>query len=147
MNRIWNKAAIILEVLLYAGAYIFQYFTRKKMGMARFVIYKNHGWENQYPLSAIKYGILIVLAALFLIEVILYVRQKPKRIHNGIQLLVSAAAVSVCASWIMTQSTSSARAYYFLALFFAAAAVIQLLRACLSFSGGHADQVSKKEIS
>ncbi len=30
------------EILFLAGAYLIQYFTRKKMGMARYVIYKSH---------------------------------------------------------------------------------------------------------
>ena len=41
MNKVFYIIATILQVLLLVGIYAVNYFTRKKMGMLRYVIYKN----------------------------------------------------------------------------------------------------------
>ena len=43
MKKVAYISATILEILCLAGAWAVQFFTRTKMGMARYVVYKNRG--------------------------------------------------------------------------------------------------------
>jgi hypothetical protein len=45
MKKAAYISVTILEILCLAGAWAIQYFTRRKMGMARYVVYKNRSWE------------------------------------------------------------------------------------------------------
>ena len=56
MKKAAYISATILEVLCLAGAWAVQFFTRTKMGMARYVVYKNRGWESRYPMELLARG-------------------------------------------------------------------------------------------
>ncbi len=56
----------ILQLLLLIGMYVVNYFTRKKMGMLRFVIYKNSTWESSYPIAQIQYLVIALLVILMI---------------------------------------------------------------------------------
>ena len=46
MRKAGYILAVIIEAAALAGAWIVNYFATKKMGMARYVIYKNQTWER-----------------------------------------------------------------------------------------------------
>lgn len=48
MKKLFYLFVTMLEVFCLAGAYGVHFFTRKRMGMARYVIYKNREWEAAY---------------------------------------------------------------------------------------------------
>ena len=56
MKKVAYISATILEILCLAGAWAVQFFTRTKMGMARYVVYKNRGWESRYPMELLAKG-------------------------------------------------------------------------------------------
>src|SRR5699024_12741113 len=50
----------ILELLIIVGAYMINYYTRVRMGMARHVIYLNRIWEEDLPILTIKILSLLI---------------------------------------------------------------------------------------
>ena len=69
MKKLGYVLMVLLEAAALAGAYIINYFTNKKMGMARWVIYKNQGWERDYPMDTLK---TVVMAVLILLTILVF---------------------------------------------------------------------------
>ena len=65
---------VLLEAAALAGAYIINYFTNKKMGMARWVIYKNQGWERDYPMDTLKTAVMAVLILLTILVFLFFLK-------------------------------------------------------------------------
>ncbi len=122
----------VFEAALLAGAYLIQYFTRRKMGMARYVVYKNRGWELKYPMELMQYPVMGVIFILTVILTVLYIRYKGQRSIQITTML--AATVFLSALYIgftLMNGTDSLRAYYFIDGIFALTAFIQVTKALL----------------
>ncbi len=76
MKKAGYILAVLLEIAALAGAYIINYFTKKKMGMARWVIYKNQGWEREYPMDVLKMTALAVIVILTILIFLLFLKKK-----------------------------------------------------------------------
>lgn len=119
----------VIEVLLVAGCFVFNYFTVNKLGMVRWVNFHSMKWEKAYPILPIK---IIVIAALLICTALLlwiYI----KRRHSTRKLAGFMAAGSVILSlasvgYILFVSPETMRAYYFICVMLAAAAVMQLVK-------------------
>jgi len=87
------------EILFLAGAYLIQYFTRKKMGMARYVIYKSQVWERTFPMETLKYTSVSVLTALtLLLLTALVIRRRQK---GRLEVAMHVAMVIRCMELIL----------------------------------------------
>ena len=64
MKKIGYILALVLEIAALAGAYIIHYFTRRKLGMVRYLNFKNMTWERDYPMGPLKTGCVAVVAVL-----------------------------------------------------------------------------------
>lgn len=117
------------EILFLAGAYIIQYFTRKKMGMARYVIYKSQGWERSFPIETLKYISISVLTALTLLLLAALVFRRGQK--GRLEIAMHVAMVILTAfygTYTYIGSTKTMRAYYFISLMFGAAALLQIIK-------------------
>lgn len=130
MKRVGYFIVTLAEILFLAGVYIIQYFTRRKMGMARYVIYKNQGWEQAFPMEALKYTAVAVLTALTLLLLAALVKRRKQQgrlivaIHFVMLILTAVYAAYTCII-----STETMRAYYFISLMLGAAALLQIIKA------------------
>jgi len=117
------------EILFLAGAYLIQYFTRKKMGMARYVIYKSQGWERTFPMETLKYTSVSVLTALtVLLLAALVIRRRQK---GRLEVAMHVAMVILTAlygTFIYISSTKTMRAYYFISLMLGVTALLQIIK-------------------
>ena len=124
---------LFLELALVIGAFVIKYFTAKKMGMARHVIYTNQLWEKTYPLAQWKLISILVLAALLVLVLVLLVvkRQKlnPWLYADGV-LTLGLTLYSLC--FTLTNSAANLRSYYWMSPLFALAALLQLGRMLIS---------------
>lgn len=129
MKKVLYILAAVLEAALLIGACVVNYFTRRKMGMARYVIYKNRGWEQEYPMDALKTGTMIGLAILTVLVLVLFVkkRNEVKRIVYGMNL-VMVALTALYEGFTIIKTTEVLRAYYFISVMFAVAAFIQIIK-------------------
>ena len=119
----------VLELLLFAGAFVVQYFTNKKMGMARHVIFKNQSWEKTYPLEQWKLLSVIVLAVLLILVAVLLLRRRKTLSRWAVaEGIVMAVMTLFSLYFTLFNSAATLRPYYFMSPMFAAAALLQILR-------------------
>ncbi|MFT4105093.1 MAG: hypothetical protein QM657_04955 [Lacrimispora sp.] len=130
MKKIGYAAMTFTEVLFLAGAYLVHYFTRRKMGMARYVIYKNQSWEQDFPMETLKYTAVAVLTAVTLLLLAIWIKrrkgqEKPAPFTYAAMTILTTLYVSyTCISSIKTM-----RAYYFISLLLGLAALLQIVKA------------------
>lgn len=130
MKRFINVFLLIVEVILFIGAFALNYFTVKKMGVLRYVVNKNIQWEKNYPIDMIKYVVLAALM-LFLLGTIMRWRGKGKRIL----FFISCAVFVGIDIFILGNSTVNCRAYYFIVLILIVAALVQFVNGMVFLSG------------
>ncbi len=129
MKKLGYVLMVLLEAAALAGAYIINYFTNKKMGMARWVIYKNQGWERDYPMDTLKTAVMAVLILLTILVFLFFLKRK----QEAGKLLISMNVVMILltllyVSYTVISSRETMRAYYFLSLLFGIAAAVQILK-------------------
>ena len=129
MKKLGYVLMVLLEAAALAGAYIINYFTNKKMGMARWVIYKNQGWERDYPMDTLKTAVMAVLILLTILVFLFFLKRK----QEAGKLLISMNVVMILltllyVSYTVISSREAMRAYYFLSLLFGIAAAVQILK-------------------
>ena len=133
MNKVFYAVATILQIILLAGVYVVNYFTRKRMGMLRYVIYKNGVFENTYPIQQLQYICIISLTILTILVLMFYVKNKSKLskklINRNIFMLV---LTSIYIGFNLLYSTEDFRAFYFMSLMFGVAALIQTIKVFFS---------------
>lgn len=129
MKKVGYIIALLLEIAFFAGAYIFDYFTQKKLGMSRYVVFLNGQIENAVPIQTIIYGGIAVAAVLFVIVILIYWKKRAQlKKLPGAMLVVSTLTTAFYAYYALTQSLGTKRDYYVLSVFFLAAGLIQILK-------------------
>ena len=135
VKKIFYWVSTILQALFLIAAFVIQYFSMKRMGMMRYVVFKNHEWETQYPIVSLKYAsiaFLIILCA----AVTLYVKTKKTEYIKGkkAQLMLIAGVILTLSFVLFTLifSTENYRSYYFTSLILAIVALIQHIKIFLA---------------
>ena len=136
--------AYIIEALLLIGTYVVNYFTRKRMGMARYVIYMNQKWEENYPIDKIQ--IAAVLAFLLLTALLLgayFKRRKSGKINFEISIFLVLILTVVFIVFTILKSAETLRSYYFISILLGIALILQIIIGFVSVLKG---EKVKKEI-
>ena len=136
--------AYIIEALLLIGTYVVNYFTRKRMGMARYVIYMNQKWEENYPIDKIQ--IAAVLAFLLLTALLLgayFKRRKSGKINFEISIFLVLILTVVFIVFTILKSAETLRSYYFISILLGIALILQIIIGFVSVLKG---KKVKKEI-
>jgi hypothetical protein len=127
-NKIFYWGIVILQALFLVTAYGIQFFSVKKMGMMRYVLYLNREWEAQYPIATLQYAAIALLVVLF-IGIILYARTK---VDNNfmdrkllLMLIVEVIVTLTFVVFTFAYSTESYRSYYFACIILAITAILQ----------------------
>ena len=134
MIRTVNRILTFLEIALLIGAYVVNYFTPRKMGMFRFVGYKNVMWEQQYNIESLKnisFTVLIIMA----VAVIVFTVVKLKSSKNYIiirNVVVTVVLTLSFAFFVITNSTETYKAYYFISILTGFAVLFQILKNLLN---------------
>jgi len=127
-KKLFYKLSLSLQILLLIAAFGLQYFSVKKMGMMRYMVYINGELQQNYPIHSIKYAVTAILAVLALASLAAYAAEK-KRKETGslalpmliLQLIITSAAVVFALAF----SPESYRSYFFTAPLLALIALIQ----------------------
>ena len=129
MKRIIYLFFDLLTVAFLAGAYAIQYFTRKKLGMLRWVNYHN----MQIQKNAV-YGILKYITAVIAIVIILLIiagYRKKKEMMKKIDLVMITIMLTLGIVYLgitVLKSIEVLPAYYFLMPLIGAATLTQIIR-------------------
>lgn len=133
MNKVFYIIATILQVLLLVGIYVVNYFTRKKMGMLRYVIYKNGIFEEAYPIQQLQYISILVFIILMILTLVFYIKKKSKLNRSILNMnIVMVILTSIYTGFTLLYSTEDFRSFYFMSLMLGLAIFIQIIKTFLS---------------
>ncbi|MBS6559578.1 MAG: hypothetical protein KH355_04855 [Clostridiales bacterium] len=129
MKKAFYFIGTIVEILLLAGIFIIHYFTQRKMGMARYVIYKNQGWNRKYPIELLSNLTSLILIGLTVIVLALLIK-RIQRISKFVVLMSAIMVILVASYLIFTRvySVEVMRDYYFISAFLALVSFIQIIK-------------------
>ena len=119
----------LLTIAFLIGGYVFQYFTRKKLGMLRWVNYQNMQIQKNPVYAILKY--ITVAAAIVLIVLIVMGYRKKKELLGKIDFVMIVIMQILGISYLgitVLKSIESFPAYYFLMPFLGAATLMQIIR-------------------
>lgn len=118
----------LLTIAFLIGGYAFQYFTRKKLGMLRWVNYQNMQIQKNPVYDILKY---ITVAAIVLIVLSIVGYRKKKELLGKIDFVMIVIMQILGISYLeitVLKSIESFPAYYFLMPFLGAATLMQIIR-------------------
>lgn len=119
----------MLQVLLLVGTYVVNYFTRKRMGMLRFVIYKNINWEQSYPIEQLQYLAIIIFAVLMILVLAIYLKRKSQLSKNILNMnIIMVILILIYSGFNLLYSTEDFRAFYFMSVMLAVVTFIQIVK-------------------
>ena len=81
------------QLIFLAGTYVLSYYTRKKLGMNRWLMYHNMQWEKKLPIFMIKNIIAIVIV--LTTSIIIYKYIKNRNSYNKFKTLIFVALVII----------------------------------------------------
>lgn len=128
MKKIVYILMLIFECAALSGAYIIHYFTKRKLGMVRYLNYKNMVWERDYPVDTIK-TICVVLVAAVSVFVLFHFLKRRKEISlftgvmNGLMIVLT----MLYGGYTLTSTIDTMADYYFISILFLLAVVIQIV--------------------
>ena len=131
MNKVIYWIVNLLEIAFLVGAYLVNYFTPRKMGMARFVMYKNMMIEEQYSnLQSMKSMAVGIIVLLTLITIILYfIRKKNVKIS---MIVLTLLMTVLYRGFTILNSKDTYTAFYLISPLIGCAALLQILKTLIS---------------
>ncbi len=129
MKKIIYTFLDLLTIAFLIGGFVFQYFTRKKLGMLRWVNYQNMQIQKNPVYDILKY--ITVAAAIVLIVLIIVGYRKKKELLGKIDfvMIVIMQILGIIYLGItVLKSMEVLPAYYFLMPLIGAATLMQIIR-------------------
>lgn len=119
----------ILTLALLASGYIIQYFTKRKLGMMRWINFHTYKYQEMLPLELLKYVAVsvIILLTVFIICRFMKKRKAAKMIDK-IKITVMAVVTLFDFGFALFSSLESVRAYYFIMPLLSVAALMQIMK-------------------
>ena len=129
LNKIFYIILTMLQVLLLVGTYVVNYFTRTRMGMLRFVIYKNINWEQSYPIEQLQYLAIIIFAVLMILVLAIYLKRNSQLSKNILNMnIIMVILILIYSGFNLLYSTEDFRAFYFMSVMLAVVTFIQIVK-------------------
>ena len=119
----------ILTLAFLASGYIIQYFTKRKLGMMRWINFHTYKYQEMLPLELLKYVAVsvIILLTVFIICRFMKKRKAAKMIDK-ITITVMAVVTLFDFGFALFSSLESVRAYYFIMPLLSVAALMQIMK-------------------
>ena len=119
----------ILTLALLASGYIIQYFTKRKLGMMRWINFHTYKYQEMLPLELLKYVAVsvIILLTVFIICRFMKKRKAAKMIDR-ITIMVMVVVTLFDFDFALFSSLESVRAYYFIMPLLSVAALMQIMK-------------------
>lgn len=127
--KVLYSFVLLLQVVLIAGAFILNFFATTRMGMKRWLNYKNKTWQNTLPIQELKIAVFVILCITTLILIIIAVKNKKSlSVLEKLSLLVLILGLIAYAIFMFSNNVSSLRAYYYMLPFFSLSLLIQVVK-------------------
>lgn len=134
MNKIVNHILSFLQLIILAIVFLVQYFSTRKMGMMRHVVYTNQKWEANYPIATNELVAIAVVAIIALIVGIkLFVKLKSEN-KDAIWMKIFALQMVVAIIYIgfsLIYSTEQIRSYYYINIGLLLTVFLQTMKSCI----------------
>ena len=134
MNKIVNHILSFLQLIILAIVFLVQYFSTRKMGMMRHVVYTNQKWEANYPIATNELGAIAVVAIIALIVGIkLFVKLKSEN-KDAMWMKIFALQMAVSIIYIgfsLIYSTEQIRSYYYINIGLLLTVFFQTMKSCI----------------
>ena len=134
MNKIVNHILSFLQLIILAIVFLVQYFSTRKMGMMRHVVYTNQKWEVNYPIATYELGAIAVVGIIALIVGIkLFVKLKSEN-KDAIWMKIFALQMAVSIIYIgfsLIYSTEQIRSYYYINVGLLLTVFLQTMKSCI----------------
>ena len=134
MNKIVNHILSFLQLIILAIVFLVQYFSTRKMGMMRHVVYTNQKWEANYPIATNELVAIAVVAIIALIVGIkLFVKLKSEN-KDAIWMRIFALQMAVSIIYIgfsLIYSTEQIRSYYYINIGLLLTVFLQTMKSCI----------------
>ena len=134
MNKIVNHILSFLQLIILAIVFLVQYFSTRKMGMMRHVVYTNQKWEVNYPIATYELGAIAVVGIIALIVGIkLFVKLKLEN-KDAIWMKIFALQMAVSIIYIgfsLIYSTEQIRSYYYINIGLLLTVFFQTMKSCI----------------
>ena len=119
----------LLTIAFLIGAYAIQYFTKKKLGMLRWVNYHNMQFQKNEVYGIVKYITVVVIMVLIVLIIAGYKKKKEMLGKiNLVMIVVMSVLGIVYLGIIVFKSIETLPAYYFLMPLLGAATWMQIVR-------------------
>ena len=129
MKKVLYIISDLLIAALLAGAYIVQYFAKRKLGMNRWIVFKISKVKEALPIEMLRYVAAAVVLALAVMLVILYGRNR--KAYRKILLPMVIVTIVLAAGYLgftLYFSQERVRAYYLMLPLIGLANVVQLAK-------------------
>ena len=135
----------ILEFILVAAANIINYFTHKRIGMARHMVYMNQKWLaiNNFEVYKMLSFILVFVFTAMLVYSFVKVRTNTKLITK-INLGVLVVFFVYCIYFATVNSIKGMRAFYLMCYIYLAALLLMFINAFINIVNDRTKQRSSK---
>lgn len=129
MKKIGCILTAVIEIAALAGAYIIHYYTERKLGMIRYVNFKNMTWEREYPIEILKTSCVVVILTLTIATFILCLKKRREltrwtKVMNVGMVIFTALYVG----YSFSCSVELMADYYFISGLFLLTAVVQVIK-------------------
>lgn len=119
----------ILTLALLASGYIIQYFTKRKLGMMRWINFHTYKYQEMLPLELLKYVAVSVIILLTVFIVCRFMKKrKAAKMIDKITITVMAVVTLFDFGFALFSSLESVRAYYFIMPLLSVAALMQIMK-------------------
>ncbi|SHG76022.1 hypothetical protein SAMN02745221_00915 [Thermosyntropha lipolytica DSM 11003] len=123
----------VLQLLLITGAFIVQYFSTRRMGMFRYLVYKNQKWAPFFTPDwmTVYKGLWLVLAAG---AVVLVITKwiNIKGYYRWINVVLLLFLLFMTGFYLFTGDVNAVRGLYYLLIALGASLVVQFIRVFIS---------------
>ena len=129
MKKVLYIISDLLIVALLAGAYIVQYFAKRKLGMNRWIVFKISKVKEALPIEMLRYVAVAAVLALAVLVLLLYGRNR--KAYQKIVLPMVIVTIVLAAGYLgftLYFSQERVRAYYLMLPLIGLANVVQLAK-------------------
>lgn len=129
MKKVLYIISDLLIAALLAGAYIVQYFAKRKLGMNRWIVFKISKVKEALPIEMLRYVAVAAVLALAVLILLLYGRNR--KAYQKIVLPMVIVTIVLAAGYLgftLYFSQERVRAYYLMLPLIGLANVVQLAK-------------------
>lgn len=134
INKIIRAVITILQVLIAASSLILQYLSDKKMGVMRYLAYKNMVFPKEtFTPPVILIIKVFLITGIIICILLLAIKSKRKENRKFIKILINALILNIIAAvFILSKFFVNFAAYYFILISLIAVTIFQFIKVIMS---------------